>query len=57
VAVVNGHTHRPLVERKNGVLFVNPGSAGAPRRGERSCVALLTVSGASATADLICLRD
>jgi len=57
VAVVNGHTHRPLVERKNGVLFVNPGSAGAPRRGERSCVALLAVSGASATADLVCLRD
>jgi putative phosphoesterase len=56
-AVVNGHTHRPLVERKNGVLFVNPGSAGAPRRGERSCVALLSVSGSSATADLICLRE
>ena len=57
VAVVNGHTHRPLVERKNGVLFVNPGSAGAPRHGERSCVALLAVSGTSATADLICLRE
>jgi putative phosphoesterase len=56
-AVVNGHTHRPLVERKNGVLFVNPGSAGAPRHGERSCVALLSVSGTSATADLICLRE
>ena len=29
--VVSGHSHRPLVERRNGVLFVNPGSAG-PRR-------------------------
>lgn len=29
--VVSGHTHRPLVERKGSVLFVNPGSAG-PRR-------------------------
>jgi putative phosphoesterase len=57
VAVVNGHTHRALVEKKNGVLFVNPGSAGAPRHGERSCVALLTVSGTRATAELISLRD
>jgi len=30
-AVVTGHSHRPLIERKNGVLFLNPGSAG-PRR-------------------------
>jgi putative phosphoesterase len=29
--VVFGHSHRPTVERRNGVLFVNPGSAG-PRR-------------------------
>ncbi len=29
--VVSGHTHRPLAEERQGVLFVNPGSAG-PRR-------------------------
>ena len=29
--VISGHSHRPLVERKGGVLCVNPGSAG-PRR-------------------------
>ena len=29
--VVSGHTHRPLVERRGGVLYLNPGSAG-PRR-------------------------
>lgn len=29
--VVSGHSHKPLVEERNGVLFVNPGSAG-PRR-------------------------
>lgn len=28
---VFGHTHRPLIEERNGVLYVNPGSAG-PRR-------------------------
>ncbi len=29
--VVSGHTHRPLVEERDGVLYINPGSAG-PRR-------------------------
>ncbi len=29
--VLSGHTHRPLIEDRDGVLFVNPGSAG-PRR-------------------------
>lgn len=29
--VVSGHSHRPNLERRHGVLFVNPGSAG-PRR-------------------------
>lgn len=30
-AVISGHSHRPLIERRKGVLFLNPGSAG-PRR-------------------------
>lgn len=30
-AVVYGHSHRPDIETRNGVLFLNPGSAG-PRR-------------------------
>jgi hypothetical protein len=29
--VVSGHSHQPRVEEREGVLFVNPGSAG-PRR-------------------------
>jgi uncharacterized protein len=29
--VVSGHSHQPHVERRDGVLFVNPGSPG-PRR-------------------------
>lgn len=29
--VISGHSHRPVVERRGGVLFLNPGSAG-PRR-------------------------
>jgi len=30
-AVIFGHSHRPHLERQNGVLYLNPGSAG-PRR-------------------------
>jgi putative phosphoesterase len=29
--VVSGHSHKPTIERKKGVLYLNPGSAG-PRR-------------------------
>jgi uncharacterized protein len=29
--VVSGHSHRPRIETINGVLYLNPGSAG-PRR-------------------------
>ena len=29
--VISGHSHRPLIETRNSVLFLNPGSAG-PRR-------------------------
>lgn len=32
-AVVSGHSHRPAADRRGGVLFLNPGSAG-PRRFE-----------------------
>jgi putative phosphoesterase len=29
--VVSGHSHRPLIEERDGILYVNPGSSG-PRR-------------------------
>lgn len=29
--VVSGHSHKPLIEERDGVLYINPGSAG-PRR-------------------------
>jgi uncharacterized protein len=30
-AVVFGHSHKPVIEKRDGILFINPGSAG-PRR-------------------------
>jgi putative phosphoesterase len=29
--VISGHSHRPLIDRRGGVLYMNPGSCG-PRR-------------------------
>jgi len=29
--VVSGHSHKPIIEERNGTYFINPGSAG-PRR-------------------------
>jgi predicted phosphodiesterase len=29
--VVSGHSHKPVIQESNGVLYINPGSAG-PRR-------------------------
>jgi putative phosphoesterase len=30
-AVISGHSHQPVIEWKNGVLYLNPGSAGQRR--------------------------
>lgn len=30
-AVISGHSHKPSIQERDGVLFINPGSAG-PRR-------------------------
>jgi len=31
--IITGHTHRPLIDHKNKILFFNPGSAGHQRNG------------------------
>ncbi len=52
-AVINGHTHEPYAEKKNGVLFLNQGSAG-PKRGKYPVtVALLHIRGADLDAQII----
>jgi uncharacterized protein len=42
--VVSGHSHRPKIETKNGVLYVNPGSAGPRRFKLPIAVAILALS-------------
>ena len=43
--VVHGHTHRPDSRRRDGVLYLNPGSASYPRAGTPSGVYLVDVRG------------
>jgi putative phosphoesterase len=51
--VIYGHTHRPLVEKQDGILYVNPGSAVQPRHGYPPSVALLEIKGEDIKASLI----
>jgi len=46
--VVHGHSHRPATALQDGVLFVNPGSAGPRRFSLPRTAGLLTVSGRTA---------
>lgn len=42
--VMFGHTHRPLVEERDGVLIVNPGSTSYPRQeGRRPSYAVMEI--------------
>lgn len=51
--VVYGHTHRPLVTRLDGRLFVNPGAAGPGRFNLTPSVARLTISDGNAEVEII----
>jgi uncharacterized protein len=42
-AVIYGHSHRPSIEWQNGVLLLNPGSAGPRRFNLPVSLALLTI--------------
>jgi hypothetical protein len=51
--VVSGHSHKPAVERRGGVLYVNPGSAGPRRFRLPISLGELTVSGSSVSARIV----
>jgi len=54
-AVVCGHSHRPAIRERDGVLYVNPGSAGPRRFSLPVSVGSLVVAGASVRARLTTL--
>jgi putative phosphoesterase len=51
--VISGHSHHPRVETKDGILYVNPGSAGPRRFKLPISVARLTLGRSGASAELI----
>ena len=51
--VITGHSHRPRIERRSGVLYVNPGSAGPVRFKLPVSVALMQISGKDVTARIV----
>jgi hypothetical protein len=51
--VLSGHSHRPSIERRGGVLYLNPGSAGPRRFKLPVSVARLAVRGKSCRARIV----
>jgi uncharacterized protein len=51
--VVNGHSHQPKIEEKNGVLYFNPGSAGPRRFKLPVSVGRLIIEAGKARAELL----
>jgi putative phosphoesterase len=52
-AVVYGHSHKPSIETRGGVLYINPGSAGPRRFRLPVTVARLRVNGAEICAEIV----
>lgn len=51
--VINGHTHEPYQFRKEGVLYLNPGSAGPRRFSLPISLALLKITGDSLEVEFV----
>ena len=51
--VVYGHSHMPVVEDRDGLMLLNPGSACDPRRAKVPTVAILEIAGGDVSAELI----
>ncbi len=51
--VISGHSHKPLIEHRRGVLYLNPGSAGPHRFSLPITIALVTVGDEAPQAEII----
>jgi uncharacterized protein len=51
--IVSGHSHKPAVEERNGILYVNPGSSGPRRFKLPIALGELIVSGRSVSARIV----
>ena len=55
-AVIYGHSHTPSIERRNGVWFINPGSAGPRRFSLPATVARLRIADGDVEAEIVDLE-
>jgi uncharacterized protein len=56
-AVISGHSHKPLIEWRNGVLYMNPGSAGPRRFSLPISLGLVTIQDDLLRPELVTLRE
>lgn len=54
-AVISGHSHIPTIEQRNGVLYLNPGSAGPRRFSKPVSLAQITLQNGNISARIISL--
>ena len=54
-AVISGHSHIPTIEQRNGVLYLNPGSAGPRRFSNPVSLAQITVQNGNISARIVSL--
>jgi uncharacterized protein len=51
--VVSGHSHKPVIQESNGVLYINPGSAGPRRFKLPIAIGEMRITGKSVTPRII----
>jgi putative phosphoesterase len=51
--LITGHSHRPLIEQRDGILYLNPGSAGPRRFKLPVTVAILEIEQGLASARIV----
>jgi uncharacterized protein len=54
--VISGHSHKPGAQRRDGVLYLNPGSAGPRRFDLPICLARLRIAGDAIEHELVHLN-
>ncbi len=55
-AVISGHSHIPKIEERNGVFYINPGSAGPRRFKYPVSIAFLYIKGAVIETEIVELK-
>jgi putative phosphoesterase len=50
--IVSGHSHQPVIQRRKGVLYLNPGSAGPRRFSLPVSIGFLLLGGAAPVAEI-----